>query len=221
MPRSLLSGSIALLLLASVSAAPVPEGKLSVAEGKRWADRIEKAIGRDDWSVERKDDEIVLRRNKPVAVVVEFPDSPPDSKPQQNGKQTVRYVLRFGPKISFDEYDRLAAINEAASKEYEELRRAVDLPHKFDQFYAKTPEEKKRVEDFRKAVAKLPRHIMPDLYTLDHSVYVTRPWNVWSQPADMKIATECREAEDSLMRLFGMYDPVAARNRSLGRPNLE
>lgn len=217
MQRLFLCGSVALLLFAGANAAPVPEGKLPVAEGKRWADRIGKAVCRDNWTVERKDDELVLRRTKPVAMVREFPNAMPDSKPVTDGERAIRFVLRFGPKISFDEYDRLAAVNEASAKEYDRLRGALNLPHKFDDFLATTPEEKKRLEEFRAATAKLPRHTLPDLYTLDHSVYVLHPWNGWSYPADKDIAAECREVEDVLMRLFGMYSPGAARDRSMGR----
>ncbi len=40
--------------------------------------------------------------------------------------------------MSIDEYERLAAVNAASEKEYDRLRRAVDLPHKFGDFIAAT-----------------------------------------------------------------------------------
>ena len=115
--------------------------------------------------------------------------------------------------MSIDEYDRLAAVNAASEKKYDQLHWAVGLPHKLDEFIATTPEEKKRVEEFRAAAAKLPRHTLPDLYTPDHSIYFLHSKDGWSFPADEAVAAECRDMEDTLMQFFGMYNPAAAARR--------
>src|SRR5262249_49831415 len=125
--------------------------------------------------------------------------------------------LRFAPKVSMDEYERLAAVNATSAREYDRLHAAVGLTHKFDDFIATTPAENKRVEEFRAAVAKLPPHALPDLYTPDHSIYFLHPWD-WSSPADKAVAAECRDMEETLIRFFGMYNPAAAaRREGVGR----
>lgn len=218
MQRSLVCGLLALVLLAEASAEPPTEGKLPEVDGQRWVDRIGKSVGRDNWAIERKGNEITVRRTTPVAMTRMYPNAAPNTKPVQDGERMIQFVLRFAPKMSSDEYDRLAAVNEASEKEYDRLHRAVGLPHKFDQFIASTPEEKKRVAEFRSAVAKLPRHTLPDLYTPDHSLYFLHPWDGWSSPEDEEVAAECGEVEDVLMRLFGMYSPAAAaHSRAVGQ----
>lgn len=187
------------------------------ALSKRWAERVGKAVRRDGWTVEAKGNEVVVRRSKPVALIQVVPNSP-DGKPTPAGEGTIQYALRFGPKLTVDEYDRLAAINAASDKEYDRLKHELKLPHKFDDILASTPEEKARLKAFRETTAKLPRHDLPDLYTPDQSVEYFHSSNGWSYPEDKAIGAECREVEQTLLRLFGMYDPAAASgNRGLGR----
>jgi hypothetical protein len=218
MRHLLILASLALLPGVAARADPPKEWKLPEAEGQRWAARVGRAVARDNWSVEARGNEITVRRNKPVVMVRVLPNPAPGAKPIPDGEKTIRFVLRFAPKMSVDVYDRLAAVNAASEKEYDRLQRAVGLSHKFDEFTATTPEEKERVRAFRAAVAKLPRHTLPDLYTPDHSVYLLHPWDGWSSPADEAVAAECRDVQDALLRLFGMYDPVAAaRGRGVGQ----
>jgi hypothetical protein len=205
-------GSLA-LVVGSVTVANSPaEWKLPEADGQKWVARV-KAVSRDGWSVELQGNEITVRRSKPVAMVRVLPNSADDDKPIPDGKRTIKFVLRFAPKMSMDEYERLAAVNAASEKEYDRLHRAVGLPHKFYEFLPTTPEEKKRVEEFRAAVAKLPRHTLPDLYTPDHSIYFLHSKDGWSSPADEAVVAECEDMEDTLMRFFGMYNPAAAARR--------
>lgn len=203
---------------AGMAADPPADWKLPEADGQKWAARVKAAVGRDNWAVEVRGNEITVRRAKPVAMIRVFPNPEPEAKPVPDGERTIRFVLRFAPKMSADEYDRLAAVNAGSDAEYDRLKRAVGLPHKFDDFIATTPEEKERVQKFRAAVAKLPRHELPDLYTPDHSIHFLQSGDGWSFPADKTVAAECRDVEDTLMRLFGMYDPRAAtRGRGVGR----
>jgi hypothetical protein len=218
MRQILFLGSLVLLPGLGAGADPPAEWKLPEADGQKWTARVAKAVGRDNWSVEVRGSEISVRRNQPVKIVRVLANPAPDTKPIPDGERTVRFVLRFAPKMSADEYDRLAVVNAASEKEYDRLRRAVGLSYKFDEFIATTPEEKERVRAFREAVAKLPRHTLPDLYTPDHSVYLLQSGDGWSSPADETVAAECRDVEDTLLRLFGMYDPVAARRgRGVGQ----
>ncbi len=210
-------GSLALVVGSVAAADPPAEWNLPKADGQKWVTRI-KAVTWDGWSVELQGNEITVRRSKPVAMVRVFPNAAPGAKPTPDGERAIKFVLRFAPKMSMDEYDRLAAVNAASEKEYDRLHRAVGLTHKFDDFIATTPEEKKRVDEFRAAVAKLPRHTLSDLYTPDHSIYFLHTWDGWSSPADEAVAAECREVEDTLMRFFGMYNPAAAaRGQGVGQ----
>ncbi len=121
--------------------------------------------------------------------------------------------------MTLAEYDRLAGENTAARREQERLHRAVNLPHKFDDFIAKTPEEKERVRTYQEAVNRLTWHQLPDLYTPGHSIYLYRSKDGWSYVYDKDVAAECQEVEASLLRFFGMYSPEAAANRQgVGQP---
>jgi hypothetical protein len=192
MRQLLLLGSLALLPGVAATAEPPAEWKLPETEGQRWAAQVGKAVARDSWSVEVRGNDITVRRDKPVMMARVLPNAAPGARPIPDGERTIRFVLRFAPKMSVDEYARLAAVNAASEREYDRLHQAVGLPHKFDEFIATTPEEKERVRAFQAAVAKLPRHTLPDLYTPDHSVYLLHPWDGWSSPADEAVAAEPR-----------------------------
>ena len=115
------------LLVGSASADTAAEWKLPEGEGPKWVARV-KEIVRDGWSVERRENEIAVRRSKQVAMVRILPNSSEDAKPLPDGERLVTFVLRFATKMSLDEYDRLSAVNAASEKEYDRLHRAVDLP---------------------------------------------------------------------------------------------
>jgi hypothetical protein len=222
MRQLLLLGLLALLSGVATAAEPPAEWKLPEADGQKWAARVTQAVGRsDNWSIELRGNEIIVRRKQPVKMVRTFPNAPPgDDKPTPDGEKPIQFVLRFAPKMSLDEYDRLAAENAASAKEYDRLERAInDVAHKFDDYVAANPEQQARLDAFHTAVAKLPHHTLPELYTTDHSVYFFHPWDGWSGPADKMVSAECEEVEDTLMRLFGMYDPAAAvpRSRQVGQ----
>lgn len=217
--RSLLS-PVWLLFLPGfiVAAEPAADFKLPDEVAKKWAARVKEVVTRDGWQVFVRGNDIVVRRNEAVAMARTVPNASVDAKPMPDGEKTIEFVLRFAPKMSLEEYERVAAINAASDKEYDRLHRAVGLPHKFDSFIATTPEEKKRVADFHAAVAKLPRHDLPDLYTTDHSIQFLHPYDGWSYPSDKDVASECRDVQETLIRFFGIYDPLAAaRGREVGR----
>ena len=171
--------AIGVLILAAVATcadpAPAAPWKLPDAEGKRWAARVEKAAGRPGWTVAADGNDLVVSRRLPVAVSRVTINAAPNAPPTPDGERAVKFVLRFAPRLSMDEYERLAAANAESAREYDRLHRAVGLPHKFDAFIATTAEEKERVRAFRAAAAKLPHHRLPDLYTPDHSVSLVSP----------------------------------------------
>ncbi len=153
--RSLLIlGSLAFVSSAGAAGVPQHKWKLPEAEGRKWVARVTKAVARDNWAVDLRGNEIIVRRIRPVAMLRIGPNSPQGSKPRPDGERSIRFVLRFGPKMSMDEYDRLAAVNTASAKEYTRLHDAVRVTHKFGEFAATTPEERERVRAFHAAVAK-------------------------------------------------------------------
>src|SRR5262245_46928033 len=107
MRQLLILGSLALLPGVGATADPPAEWKLPEADGQKWAARVGKAVSRDNWSVEVRGNEITVRRDKPVRMARVLPNSPPGAKPIPDGERTIRFVLRFAPKMSVDEYDRL------------------------------------------------------------------------------------------------------------------
>jgi hypothetical protein len=202
-----------LLLSAGLSmAADSTDGKLSDADGKKWVDRLQRLIPCDGWTVTARGNEATVKRDKPVLMVVTAPNEPPaqvGQKPREE-RRVIRFVLRFAPRMSLEEYERLAAINDSSTKEYERLKRNVGLPHKFDQFIATTDEEKERLKSFEAAVAKLPHHSLPDMYSPDDSIFFFHPWDGWSTPAEEVEDAECSEVQDALTQYFGLYSTESA-----------
>src|SRR5262249_39657287 len=134
-------------------------------------------------------------------------------------ERRVRFVLRFAPHLSMDDYERLAVVNAASEKERDRLRSALRMAGKGENIIAVTPEEKERLRAYREAVARLPRYDLPDLYTPDHSVCLFRPgdgrsWIYEKDPAWYGV----EQFEKTLLKHFGMYNVTAARGgRGYGR----
>ena len=211
-----------LVLVLGVSVASAAEFKLPKADAENWAKRIQ-GLARDGWTVTIKDNDIILQRDRPVRfarVQANAPGLAAGEKERTPDLHEGRFRLtfRFAPKLSMDEYEKLAAENAASDAEQDRLRRAVGLPHKFDDFIAVTPEEKRRLKDYREAVAKLKRHALPDLYSTDYSIFLLYGHDGWSYVYDKDVEAECRDVEETLLRYFGMYSPrAAARGTSAGR----
>jgi hypothetical protein len=215
MRQLLIFGSLALLPGVEVTADPPAEWKLPEADGQKWAARIRKALPgpRDKWSVEVRGNEITVRRNKPVMMArwpINGPAGPTPARPSLDGERTILFVFRFGPKMSVDEWDRLAVVNAASDKEEDRLEEAFHIHRSKGKIVARTPEEKERLRAFQAAVAKLPRHSLPDLYTPDHSVYFLHSGDWLTFPADKVVAAECQDVQNTLLRLFGWYNLHAA-----------
>jgi hypothetical protein len=117
--------------------------------------------------------------------------------------------------MSMDEYERLSAVNAASERKHDELRRAVGLSYKFNDFVATTQEEHARVQSYRDAVAQLPRHALPDFYTPEYSIHYVHQWHLWTSPAEKSVDEEGRQIEEQLIRRFGMYDPLAVAGRTV------
>jgi hypothetical protein len=213
-----------LVTLAAVagSTAAADPWKLPDADGQKLVARVTRVISRDEWSVERQENDITVRRIKPVAMARVQINAPVQFEPRPPilcGEQTIKYVLRFAPKMSMNEYERLAVVNATSEKERHRLFDALKLTNKgFNDVIATTPDEMKRLAEFRATVAKLPRHTLPDYYTTDYSIFFLQSGDDWSYPVDKNISAECENVRDTLERYFGMYDPAAAaRGRGHGQ----
>lgn len=216
------AGALAVVLAVSVSAAPIaaPRWGLPREDAEKWAARIRK-LARDGWTVSVRGNDVVLERDKPVRFARALPNEPHVLGPERIPDLTeapFRLTLRFAPLVSVDEYERLAAINAGSERERDRLKRAVGVPHKFDEFVATTPTEKERVREYREAIKKLPHYDLPDLYVLDYSIYLLRSQDGWSYVYDKNVAAECHDVEQTLLRYFGMYHPAAAAGgQGIGR----
>lgn len=231
-------GALLLFTIAARSAEQVPPGKAAEFDGKKWVERIRSVVFREGWSVRAQGQDIIVERNQPTPMITIYPNQSIDTleriaKERRDHKQRdpgsgemVRLVLKFAPRMSLDEYERLASINAASYAEIERLQTATKLHHKgaIDSMLAVTPEEKMRLRQFKEAVAKLPRHDLPDMYSTDHSVRLLLSWGMWSHVSDPQVAEECQEVQESLVRYFGVYNPrAAASSGGVGRyqPDLE
>jgi hypothetical protein len=211
-----IAGLLMLCIERSVSAQSATAWQLPAVESQKWAQRLGNFVGPQTWTISATGNEITLQRKQPVEFNAWVPNGPAtigEHKPTATAAGTgdVSYVVRFAPKISIDEYERLAQINDASQREETRLKQALGLSYKFDDIIASTPEEKQRLREYREAVAKLPQHDLPDFYTPDHSIYIHRSWHPWYSPADKAIGEELQDVEDDLCRYFGMYDASTAR----------
>lgn len=218
--RGFLSVCIGLIVVAAIPivAAPsqstwhLPDGELQAL-----LTRVRAVVDQRGWTVTADGNEITISLREPVAMRHHPPGAASAEEAQAGvpaGELLLKLTLRFAPKLSSVEYERLAAANAASDVKRDKLHRAVGLSHKFDDFVWSTPEEKSRVEDYHRAVSQLLRHDLPDFYTPEYSVHFLHHWHAWSSPADDAVAKEWMRIEEQLTRSFGMYDPQAVANRT-------
>jgi hypothetical protein len=219
-----LTALLGIVLAAAFASAQQPnsEWKLPPAELAKIESRLRAVVSEQGWTIFASGNEVRIRRDRPAAMSLHVPNAPmradgdtgPDLSRRPAGELRLELVLRFAPPMSSDEYARLAAINAASTQTQDELRKAVRVSYKFDEFAPTTPEELQRVEDYRTAVARLPRHVLPDFYTPEYSVRYIHRWHSFASPTDASIDEECQRIEETLTRCFGMYDTLAIEKRT-------
>src|SRR5512141_2507505 len=109
-----IAGILALML--GVSVASAEEFKLPKADAEKWAKRIQ-GLASDGWTVTIKDNDIILQRDKPVRfarIQVNAPFAPGEQERKPDLREG-RFcsTFRFAPRMSMDEYEKLAADNAA------------------------------------------------------------------------------------------------------------
>jgi hypothetical protein len=217
------AAALAILLTAIVGLADPPSTRLAIdpdhTDVAAWARRIQVLVPKG-WTVTTHDQDVIVQRDAPVTYARDLPNAPANAKPDLF-QGTYHFTLRFGPKLSIEDYDKLAADNAVSAKKSAELERSVNhIAHKFDEYVATNPADAEQLAAYRAATAALTFHTLPDLYTPDASIFFFTPHaGGGSYPYDKDVAKECWEVEDRLTRYFGVYNIDSARgNRSLGRP---
>ncbi len=205
--------AVTIVMLPAAAADPTPKDawKLPKEDADKWAKRIGKLLPPEGWKVSVHDNDIIVQRDKPVPferMEINAPPSTGEPRKPHLREGEFRLTFRFAPPMSMDEYERLNAVNEASAHEQDRLEQALKLPHKFDDYIATTPEEKKRLQDYRAAVAKLPWHTLPDLYSTDYSIFFSDSAGRFeSLYVKDENGAECQQVKERLLRQFGTYKP--------------
>ena len=183
------------------------------------------------WSVKAEAKQIVISRDAPTkfaTVIVNGPAVSTVEEQKQAAEQTrstlheqpYRITLVAASLISLADYDKLKSENDASSARREAMQRKIaHITHKFDDYLATAPEDKKLLAEYRAQEKELRFHDLPDLYSTDAAFQVRTSWRVdWEYVHDPKVQRECQDAWDAVTKLLGMYDAEAAAHRtSLGR----
>ncbi len=217
--RFILGGFILLSTVAiAISADKVEpvERTIPKADVDRWSARIRLLVP-NGWTVVSNGNDIVIQRNKIVQWASAeingqaLTSTAPSTIPQPTTERTYRLTLRLAPKLSMDEYEHLAAANVATQKVRDTLALNIaDIPHKFDDYIATTPDETRRLAAFREADAKFRFYPLPDLYCTDYSIKLEGAEDGFSYVYEPDVASECENVKQAVLRFFGMYDPHQA-----------
>ncbi len=183
------------------------------------ARRLREAVGDNYWKVEVRDREIIIEAPRSVAFAytpVNSPAGVPADGEELTRLKVCRYTLRFGRRLQEAEYKRLRGEHQAMMKKYEALQASVrHIDHKFDHYLPSSEADKKLLAEYCRAVATLRFPELPDLYTPDHSVRLYRSWTVAREYPKKKLArAQMQELEGTLLKLFGVYHPRVAGDRS-------
>lgn len=213
-------------------AQPGKNWRMPQSQSIKWAARLRKLCP-PGWTVSARGNSVIMQRERPVAflssahLINAGPKPLSEEEEQQERereKQRVvvrdrvyRLTIEFGPRLSQDQYEKLAAANEATRRADWALRRKHKVEGgKFNIISSYTPEQKAREQAYRAEAKKLVWHQMPDLYSTDLRASLFHSWN-WLEhldPKDEEAAAECSEVMQSLVNLFGVYDANAARGGS-------
>jgi beta-lactamase regulating signal transducer with metallopeptidase domain len=190
-------------------------------------------IGRklpNGWTTEAKDNRVTIRRAAPVEVVWQPPSSPANAKPRHDS-DVFEINVDFGPAMTAPELQAMKEANQAREARLEELRKQLrPLPHKGDDWIARTEQDKTLIAEFRKAERDNPYHQIPDGFADDFSVTVRdshsaplafdrstgriedRGGGHWSGIQPQAVSDECVE----VVKLLGGMFPSSPATRPAG-----
>lgn len=197
------------LLLAADPPATQP-WQLPPADAQRWAERLRTLVP-DKWTVSTQGNDITIQRDAPVRWrAIEVNLGGEETKPRLH-EGIYRLTLHFGPKLTTEQYEHLAAANAQTQKQRDQLALGIrDIWQKFDSYEPKDADQERRLAAYREALARLPLTELPDLYTQDYSIRLTIAGDGWSMLDDGPVAEECNGTLEAILRYFGMYDPEDA-----------
>lgn len=191
----------------------------------KWARRIREFLT-EDWAVSASGDTITISRNSPVEFIIDNKINRSfgvggETKEQREAREQkslfkgdYRITLRFTEKLSHDRHEELALQNARSWEQVERLRKTlIDITHKFNEYIAENEEEERRLKAYNDTVAKLPFHELPDCYCDEYGIFYNSGWGELTVPYDNDVRTDCKNLEDTLLRLFGTYPATLAEGR--------
>jgi hypothetical protein len=193
-------------------AAPLAAKEQPVRVPKELAKRIKSLLPKG-WTMVARGDTFIVRRLKPAQFYCPINQPAFPTKEaflaylrKHSPESKYELSLRFRPRVSHKEYAQLSAQNDQTSKRLEVMRDKLGhIPHKFDDYLPSTPEDKRLVREYQQAKAKLPRHRLPDMYSAQHSIYLTRvPVRGW-EFVEEETGQECNKVADNIRVLFKPY----------------
>jgi len=187
---------------------PIPKGV---------EDRV-RAVVPKGWTVATKEDTLVVRRDAPSRFInrINLPGIKGDSAEARRKyyedfgfTRNFEFALRFRRRVTQEEYDRWRAENDRSNKkrgEMTETLRKRGIGHKFDEFAPSTPEEKRLVAEYVRAVAALPYHTLPGLFAEGYSVNLSR---LLLDPVSIgfRDETERKECSEVYHRVWTLFTP--------------
>lgn len=156
------------------------------------------------WSVSTKGQMVTVRRDKEVRGEQFWVNMSPLDKPKIV-TWTFCTALRFAPPMPAEKYRRMRAENKATQAKLDEMQKKMrHITHKFDQYMATTPADKKLVADYDKMKARY--HSLPDAFAPDAVVYFDRGYSN-RRMTDPKVRAECSAVCDKVRGLFASSPP--------------
>ncbi len=201
--------------LNAAAAPPKPTIKPTTQSAvQEYVRRIE-AILPKGWSVEAGDGLITVRRNRKVTVSTFIPNRPVNSPDTEQTLERFSIVLKFGPPMTSKQYRRMVEENEETFRKLRAMiKKMRHITHKFHQYIASTPEDKKLVETYERLRKSF--HRVPDLFSPEHSITLRVSPDSGSgfvAIADKQVQAECAAVRGKIEKLF-QKTPTATQSTS-------
>lgn len=123
-------------------------------------------------------------------------------------------------QISFDEYEKITAENEASEAEKIKLMDKYQISQKFSHYYAVGENAENRERAFKEESSKLVFHTLPHFYAPGYSItfYHTLRWFEFID-SGKDIDSECYGVKEKISNFFGNYNYlVSVGGRGFGLP---
>jgi len=172
-----------------------------------------KAVVPEGWTVSAEGDTLKVRRDREVETYnnINLPPLGPDEILEyvkgHTRKEPFAITLRFAPRMTVEERERLHAQNDQAAVALRKKEEALEgIPHKFDQYLPSTPAETRLVEEYQKARKTVHFHDLPRFHGERHSLYAKTSPDFDAGFFDGEVGRECRRVEARVFALYTAYD---------------